>query len=912
MAVQRNSEPNYGIGTKDTRQVAQPSIAQGTPRDFRTVEFGDSSWKSKLLGDLVGLTTRVASQAIDSQTADAYLKGAAQAGVVESEAALENQSLTRDWEVAGYRDTMGKVAMAKADAKLASDMSWLRERSPAEFENYIGSMRAELTPQLEGMSERARMSMLPQMALNDQAAIQKHNSEHAAFVFERIQQGYSLEFSGEMLKLDDRKQANDPTGYMGASKTFAAALWRLNDDPRLSPEQKAGITEQTLGLLLSGQHIGVYDELRNTVMPDGFDKDTASSIVSRLPMETQEKLGKAYRTASEATAGMAFADLRDQITIEEASIKAGTSTLTWDQGVALMDKYERAMGANPGKRDSFLNSILENAHKSNDKLGVATAFFGNDKGALLRHGKTDSEAGDIALDVIKDAPPPEQFKQLTQAGTLGMTQAYALAGKVANNSIAALATPDGKMHPQHVQMWGQITDLLDRADADGTPQVADGLLSGLTQENRTRVLRMREIQSTRGLTGEPALALVLQAEAEEKKLTPQLKAAMYEHTAKEDAKFLLGIGDAGWLKRAWWSVTGDVRADMEQNPLFSSAPTEQVRGEFLKRYKDAVVDSMQSQDLAGTNLSQDSRLSAAIADVQSRSMATKHGPVIVPKGQTIKSYFGVANGVSDGTVQGALERVLTPTADGGKFIITPLQGRMVYQEVDRNGTAIPGRAGSMDPKLVASAVRDIMGERKQKMADLIGPGIQVEQNGVKFRYNGENSAGAREQDMLEFRQSLIKHEGVRNTPYDDKTGKPLAPGEVATGTETVGVGISKKHKAYPKVGESGTVSDADIQASFRAATNEAALTAVQLQKAVGVKNSASFKLFAEFAYHGRGGSSVGEDGKRVSHFNKFADALKRKDEADAMAWLRKTKAYELSQPERRQHYEKLTTEALRG
>lgn len=903
--MQRNSNSDYGIGVRDTRQSATPSIAASQVRPEGTIEVGSKDgWRAGLIQSLTGLADKVSGQMVDNEIANKYLKGAAEAGQIESEASIEQDSMTSAWEVAGYRDTMGKLSMAKADAQMATDMSWLRERSPEEFQQYLNKQRSEVMPSLTGMSERARMGMLPQMALNDRHAIMKHAGEHKKYIFETISKGYSTEVGTVMQKLDTSRDLRDNASYMTASDAAAGTIWRLHDDPRLSAAQKADLTAEMAGVLLAGQHTGVFEQLRDKPMPDGFDKNTASTILSRLPMDAQEKLGKAYKTAKQATAAMANANFRDQLTIEEAKVREGRSDWNWDQHVALMDAGEAAGIVSPGKRDEYLGLVLKNAAKFNDKLAVSTAFLSNDKGALLKAGKTDAEAADIALDVMKEQPPPQQFQQLTQAGSMGMQQAYAVAGKIANNSIAAIATPDGKFNVQHAEMWAQLTNVLDTAAKNDTPTVSTGLLSGLSDENRLRVQRMRALQSERGLTGDMAVAEVLKMEQKDSNMSREQKVALAEHNTKADMQYVAGIGDEGWFKRAWWAASGSVfednalKAAMAQNPAFRGKPAEATRGVYLDKYKSAVIEELNTQTIAGTNLSQESRIEAALAKVQSRSVETKYGPVIVPRGQSVGAYFGVASGVSTGTIKEAIERTIAPVSEDGRMILTAMNGKMLYQEVDRHGTPVAGRSGQLQPTQVEATVRDILGERAKKMSDTIGPGIQVKQNGVEFRYNGNNAAGVREQDMLEFRQNLIKNEGVRNVPYKDLSGKLDKQGNPIM---TVGVGVSSHNKAYPKVGEGGTVSNEAIAESFRAATNEAAVTATQLQRATGLRNSESFKLYAEFAYQGRGGK-----------FQEFAEAMRARDENSALEWLKKTRAYELSQPERRKHYEKLTVAALRG
>jgi len=78
----------------------------------------------------------------DIEFSNLYLEGQAAAGVVESEAELQGNSLTRDWKVAGYRDTMGKLALADSEAKFNLDIKKLREGNPEDLQSYLAKRRA--------------------------------------------------------------------------------------------------------------------------------------------------------------------------------------------------------------------------------------------------------------------------------------------------------------------------------------------------------------------------------------------------------------------------------------------------------------------------------------------------------------------------------------------------------------------------------------------------------------------------------------------------------------------------------------------------------------------------------------------------------------------------------------------------
>lgn len=61
---------------------------------------------------------KLGGQAWQASTEEAYVQGAAQVGVAESEAELQADSMTRDWAVAGFRDTQGKLLQAKQELSL--------------------------------------------------------------------------------------------------------------------------------------------------------------------------------------------------------------------------------------------------------------------------------------------------------------------------------------------------------------------------------------------------------------------------------------------------------------------------------------------------------------------------------------------------------------------------------------------------------------------------------------------------------------------------------------------------------------------------------------------------------------------------------------------------------------------------
>lgn len=80
-----------------------------------------------MLESLGNQASGVLGKMADIEFSNLYLEGQAQAGVIESEEELQGNQPIRDWKVAGYRDTMGKLALADIEAQLATDIGKLRE-----------------------------------------------------------------------------------------------------------------------------------------------------------------------------------------------------------------------------------------------------------------------------------------------------------------------------------------------------------------------------------------------------------------------------------------------------------------------------------------------------------------------------------------------------------------------------------------------------------------------------------------------------------------------------------------------------------------------------------------------------------------------------------------------------------------
>lgn len=924
MTVQRNSDP-YSVQAKDTRRVSQATIAAGNVRPDTVVQVGDASaWRQNLIGNLTGLVNQVASKAVDLDTQEQFLNGVAAAERGEVEDNLQGNPLTRDWAVAGHRSTMVQMKLADQKAQLAQDMSWLRERSPEEFQNYIGSQRAEALPAINSLPLEMRNNIVPQFALSERAAVSAHGVAHAGFIREEIMSTQSAKFNGAANSLDAARELGDPNAYQRAVEDTAGHVFGMWASSNLREEDKTQMTQEFFEHLLAGKHISAVDYLRNTQMPDAIDADGKpvlkggypTTVFSRLPMKNQEKIGAAYYKAREATNAIANTDFMQRYALEEAAMTDGTSTLDFEQ---VSQFANTALKLNIIKPDGYMSLITKWARgrqKQDASIGGAQAYFNNDSGYLIKNGIQMKDARDAARAVLSQMPLPEAITKLSTAGDRKNMDAYKLIGEFSNASVAALADPTGKMSVEHGAVVSQLHSLLDSYEANDNPLGATNLLAGLTPENSLRLQRLRMLNAEH-VTGQEAVNRLLKMENEETKMTPQDRAVRAGITKKADMEYIDSIGDMGWAgamaKRigSFLPFVGDtvegastkLAFEGRSKVLATTSTTDkqavEVRGHYLGEIRSAVAAEFSDMDIAGLNLPKEARLERAQANVMRRLVETPHGALILPKGKTVQTYFGVDASVPAESVAEAIGRTMVPQTDKGRFTMTAMFNKVAITEYDRNGVEVPGSKRELDPRSIRAEVM-----KKQEAADRetllrVGSGVEYSKDGIQFRYNGENAAGANPKDMLEFRNALVKHEGVRNVEYDDASNATRTDGKKV---KTVGVGISTTNpQYYPKADASGKVSNGAIAESFRGASNAAAIQAVSMQDKLGLTgNSDAFKLLAELSYQGLGNSG------------KFLAALKAKDAEAATAALKTTRAYELAHGERRKHYENLTTKILKG
>ena len=184
--VVRDSKP-VEFGVKDDREYHQSGIVgPGQSRGADHVSSGaGTEGFLRAVGRLSDTVSGSLNKLADLHYQNRYLEGQAKAYLAKSEDEIQGNPLTRDWEVAGYRDTMGKLALADQKASFQEDITRIRTMSKPEFEAYMAARRKDMLPALNSMSKEARASMAGQLLLQDRADTTTWGAEHTKYIIEQ-------------------------------------------------------------------------------------------------------------------------------------------------------------------------------------------------------------------------------------------------------------------------------------------------------------------------------------------------------------------------------------------------------------------------------------------------------------------------------------------------------------------------------------------------------------------------------------------------------------------------------------------------------------------------------------------------------------------------------------------------------
>ncbi len=840
-----------------------------TSSDRAGIDTNESS-TTRLLGSIVGEGLKLVNQAIEINKTEAYLTGAAKAGQIASEDELEGDIFTRDYQRAGYRDTMGRVAIAENEARIMRDMPAMREKSPEEFNSYLAERRAELMGSLEGMSRQQRSGAFQNMLMNDRAAIKTHQSEHMKFQVETENRSVQAAVKIKHTAMDKAKVKDDAATYQAATDAaFSTYQSAIVQNPKLSAKNKSALLVEAMSAALESDHQGLYTLMKEAEIPlaDGV----SGTMASLIPFEDAVKLSKAYRGSLEHTeAQRSFG-----FTLEVARMRAD-----WDDpSKPLMPEAQVRAQVEEGVRRGFykmekVDGIMQDYYKASAKKAVqgplAAAWASGDQDKIGRLGKTDEEGLEAWLNTVGTTMnPAERVASLT---TIGLVQGRPAALKQLGREIAPGLAQLGmteNLDMGNAQALASTLLMLDKTEKSvGMSGATAALMSSYPQEMQDKLMSYREFLRL-GHSPDVAVTMMMKYLEANSKMDPQTRAAMGVSHGKDNADIIgsmeprslldtLGLG----LKSIVSKGAGDRLATSVRSSWFENPERVAEVGADMKY---AMAEELRILSLTHPMASKEARQSMATAQLIGRTVETSSGPLMIPRGTSLQSFFGVPTSTGAQRVGAAIDEAVAP-ADGNRLAYSVQNGKIAFREFGKDGQLI--RSGHIDPKQVAPMVSMQQDRESEQFRVVHGGGRTL--SGVTF--NGDNTSGLDNVHVFNTRQSLLQSGAAIKVNMKS---------------------MSKEQKAV-------------VDKQFMLMTDKAVSAARLPMKTTGKTGQAALTFFTELA--------LISDNKFTSdkQYRPLLQAMVGTDPAPALTALYQTPAYKNAEPQVQARFTAAINSILKG
>lgn len=926
MAGRNYEAPQFGA--RDTRSVQRGQVAGADTRAAVPISVGDDQWQDRMLRSLGQQGTDVLNKMADVEFQNLYLEGQAQVGVAESEAEIQGNPLTRDWKIAGYRDTMGKLALADLEAQFQQDLPLLREKDASEVQAYLAERRAKVMPALASMSREARASASGQILLQDRASTKKWATEHTKFIIEKKSQAVHTQWNttNQTLKsaslqaaLGDLKPEDFSEQLRSAAGVIVGSVWMDSSLP--SGVQR----ELTFGMLqnsMAEDNVALYEYLQANPIPDGSGGQ--STLLSRLDGDQQLKLANAYREAMNRTSDARNLYRMEQVANLDAQLDANTYQGTYEGLKGLLDPMVLNKSITGEKRQGLLNKYLDKQYKREQNVAFADMTIRGDVNGLYAAGK-DIEDGIKAVEQTlgsRNVSPEQRLSTWMNIGKNGVDKGFKKAGEMLGVTMGQiLLSPDGTVLPQHARVFAAVNQEIRAAEAAGLGNTRVAVLSGLPEDQRMQVEQiMRRVDAGAGL--DKALQDTKAIAARDDGLSPALKAARAQSSATEVTKAIAAIEPRGLLETLWDHTKAafgskNAASDLAISPTsymgsrdgwFSDSPTVQY---YTEQMREAVRQEANNVLLLRPSATPDEVMSVAKANVAARTISTQNGPIAMPRNVNLQTVFGVGPG-NQSAIGKAIDGMLPSTVENSRWQLTFAQGRLLAQEVDNKGVNV-GQAKYIAPEQVRTRIAEDIRKETAVADRMFGDGRVVEADNLRIQFNGQNTAGVPISWMYGYRENLVAHEGVREKVYKDLSGNKDSKGNDIM---TVGVGLSSTNTFYPKPDAEGKITSEQATQSFLNASNEAAQAGISVAKNLGLNNQFTFQLMAELAYQS-GTPFMSRQDNTGKRYREFAAALQGKDVEAAKDAFKRTAAWYYSRGEsdkptkRQQNYLRLIENSMK-
>lgn len=904
-------------------QQSSASLGGSDVNKFRQSNVVDSgriqeSSTDRILSHVLDAAGQLTAQGVKIDREEAYLSGVAKAGTIANEAELQGNIFTRDWQTAGYRDTMGKLADADNQATIAGEMKFMREKPPEEYSKYLADKRTTVLQSFEGMSREGRKTAFASQMMNERANVIKHGAEHYAYIIETEQKSVRAVMNQHTRNMSAAKGAGEsPDGSQGkvygaaTDAAYMATYSSVYSNPKLPQNIKSQLLHEVAQSALDNDDLLLYRKIMDTAAGPG--KGPMADIMDD---KQQHGLSSEYRASLARTSGMRMHQASaNKALIESSWSDAGAPVMSIEDVNANVQNW---LGTGLVKTEKEVEAIYQAYYKSSaSKLNKTRdgSFWATGNQAGMHATGVDQESGLKAWmeTTGRKMSIPDAINALNTIGTQhGQGVAFKEIGRLLAPGFASIGQNEA-INPAMADGMKQTFALLDAADKDGKTGAYTQFLSALSPEEQSKAVYIRDFLR-KGMEPAAAISKAVQLTQDDKSMTPEYRAALTAQNAKDDVASVAQIDIKGPIGTAFGAFRavipnwlGGISADQQALSTKKGWFESDLRvAEVSARTKLEYAKELQLVSKTNPNMDSASRAELAMSNVAGRTVRTEGGPFTVPMGTTLASYFDVPPGNTD-RIGKALDQYLAVGADNRMAITANPSGGLTFTEYNKESKVV--RSGNFDPKVVNGIIEANRIAEGDKFKAERGAGVtHKDPAGVAVQFNGDNSADVANDQMLKFRSTLSKHEGVRDTPYTDLSGKVVDGAKV----QTVGVGVSSHNPHYPKPGPDGKVTQEQINRSFMRASSDAAKAASRIMTQYNLSGDAAFQLTAELAYQaGTNFDKIKNKGEARTQYSPMFNAIIAKDTASAIEAIRKTQAWKMGGAVRQKHYENLLTELTR-
>ena len=906
--------PNFNV--QDTRTVSRqgPRVGQ-VGRVGGVVTAGDSSWQSRLFGSIAGQWSDIAARAAENEARKAYLRGQSDQALGKSLDTLESDGLTKAWETAGYKDNATKVALTDAQARFMQDLPELAKGTPEEVAGYLEKRRSELVPLLQGMTKEAAGQAFQSILRLDAEAISAYTPARQRYIvserFAAASTNTTTAVKG-LLAANAAAQSGDldlEAYQKSVAGTAQVVLQNSLADPVLPTEAKQNMLSSAIEYSMAQGDSTLYETLYN--MRDS----SGASPLQQLPYKSQTKLAEKYVKMQQSRVTAAQLAAREDIELTRARIKDGTYEGSPDDirakgvgwiangysDVKEVAKLEAAAATMKGKNDKDDRAIA--GLLQGDRLGLEAEGY-TPGGAIKSLEKRMAASGATEADI--------------QRGLLNLStvfpeaiEAYSKRVQVQFNQVRQAVSSEGAVPTEARDSVASLVLKSAELSSQGRGTEQNHLLMGLSQEDRDAVLMARMNLENR-MSPQEAITKAIADQNSLASRTPSETAGVglgtagltreviVEQLAPSDAfdrlkDSFMGIWNStaalhrklnpkgGMFSQGTAFISNDQAILSEQHKMAEEVYSE---SEFIRRTKPELA------------MRQDTLMEASLANVQARSVLTAYGNLTLPRQSTggdPATFFGVVHEARN-VLGEAISLTVGPIRDDSRIRMWVQDGRVMAQETQAR-TGLPvGSAFEVRKEDVQANVKRILDLKDKEAAAPYTGSTKRSPGGASVTFNGENSIGVDPTVQKQLRAELIKFEDIKDTVYQDKVGGL-----------NVGVGINSGN-SYWKVHFQGLkkgdrITQAQLNESFAAATDEAGRFAKKDQQKYGMYGDNSYKLLTHLNFQ------VGLGGLQKPEYQSMLKAIANGDAGAALVAFSNTGVVKVKHQERTQFYRQLITKA---